>query len=148
MRLLWLVALGSTLASIGAGTTAQRFLRKPLIIDGILGLQYAENPGIAFGFFLGSSVQYVLIVVVFLLVISFTRYVRTPIQEWEFGLIIGGGLANILDRIAGGTVTDFLFLWPLPLFNIADACITIGAALLLFQEVMEKRGLRRGGGGC
>ena len=61
----------------------------------------------------------------------------------SLGLVIGGALGNVIDRIRFGAVIDFLdfhffgFHWPA--FNIADAAIFIGVALLLFETIMEPK---------
>jgi signal peptidase II len=51
-----------------------------------------------------------------------------------FGLVIGGGLANLIDRLWLGSVRDFFFIGFLPAFNLADLAIGIGAMLLIVQR--------------
>lgn len=59
-------------------------------------------------------------------------------------LILGGALGNVIDRIAYGHVVDFLLFywkdWHYPAFNIADTCITLGAILLILDELLRLRG--------
>ena len=59
-------------------------------------------------------------------------------------LILGGALGNVIDRIAYGHVVDFLLFywknWHYPAFNIADTCITVGAILLIIDEILRLRG--------
>jgi signal peptidase II len=59
-------------------------------------------------------------------------------------LILGGALGNVIDRIAYGHVVDFLLFywkdWYYPAFNIADTCITLGAILLILDELLRLRG--------
>ena len=59
-------------------------------------------------------------------------------------LILGGALGNVIDRLAYGHVIDFLLFywknWYYPAFNIADTCITLGAILLILDEVIRLRG--------
>ncbi|WP_114814711.1 signal peptidase II [Paraburkholderia kururiensis] len=61
-------------------------------------------------------------------------------------LILGGALGNVIDRLAYGHVIDFLDFhvraWHWPAFNLADSAITIGAALLVFDELRRVRGSR------
>ncbi|CAG4890197.1 signal peptidase II [Paraburkholderia saeva] len=61
-------------------------------------------------------------------------------------LILGGALGNVIDRLVYGHVIDFLDFhvraWHWPAFNIADSAITIGAALLVFDELRRVRGAR------
>ena len=59
-------------------------------------------------------------------------------------LILSGALGNVIDRVAYGHVIDFLLFywqnWYYPAFNIADSCITLGAILLILDEVLRLRG--------
>ena len=58
-------------------------------------------------------------------------------------LILGGALGNVLDRLLHGHVIDFLLFhyrqWEFPAFNVADSAITIGAALLILDELLRVR---------
>ncbi|WP_294345338.1 signal peptidase II [Prosthecochloris sp.] len=117
------------------------------LIANWLKLTYTENSGIAFGVSLGS--QAVLITITTLILAALLVYVvlsknRKPSFFVTFGLILGGGIGNLIDRATVGRVVDFIHvdiyqgylfgswvsLWPV--FNIADSAITIGACLLLF----------------
>lgn len=59
-------------------------------------------------------------------------------------LILGGALGNVIDRVAYGHVIDFLLFywgnWYFPAFNLADTCITLGAMLLILDEILRMRG--------
>ncbi len=61
-------------------------------------------------------------------------------------LILGGAIGNVIDRIAYGHVVDFLLFywrdWYYPAFNIADICITLGAMLLILDELLRLKGTR------
>jgi signal peptidase II len=61
-------------------------------------------------------------------------------------LILGGAIGNVIDRIAYGHVIDFLLFywrdWYYPAFNIADTCITLGAMLLILDELLRMKGTR------
>ena len=92
------------------------------------------NEGAAFGIFQGASGFFtVLAIVVSLLIIIY--YPKIESGVWllrvAMGLQLGGALGNLFDRLTIGYVTDFLSLGKFPVFNVADASITIGAALLL-----------------
>ncbi|MBE0467694.1 MAG: signal peptidase II, partial [Candidatus Desulforudis sp.] len=103
-------------------------------------LTYILNPGGAFGV-LGDR-QGLLLGVSLLAVaaILFTvfRSVRTG-YVWPVGLLLGGALGNLADRIRYGKVVDFIDLGFWPVFNLADVAIVAGAALLALAM------LRRGG---
>ena len=67
---------------------------------------------------------------------------RNPTQKlfcWALALILGGALGNLIDRVAYGHVIDFLDFhlagWHWPAFNVADAAITLGAALFVLDEL-------------
>jgi signal peptidase II len=63
-------------------------------------------------------------------------------------LIVSGALGNAIDRLRHGSVVDFIYVhwrsWDFPAFNVADSCITIGAALILLDALLEFRRERRG----
>ena len=117
-----------------------------VLIADWLKLTYTENTGIAFGISLGSHSLLiaitVLILAALLLYVVFSKN-RTPVFLVTFGLILGGGVGNLIDRVAFGRVVDFIHvdiyqgylfgswmsLWPV--FNIADSAITVGACILL-----------------
>ena len=68
-----------------------------------------------------------------------------PLFAWALSLILGGAVGNVVDRLMHGHVIDFLdFHWGprhFPAFNVADSAITVGAALLILDEI---RRVRRG----
>lgn len=117
-----------------------------VLIADWLKLTYTENTGIAFGISLGSHSLLIaitaLILAALLLYVLFSKN-RTPVFLVTFGLILGGGIGNLIDRVAFGRVVDFIHvdiyqgylfgswmsLWPV--FNIADSAITVGACILL-----------------
>lgn len=66
-------------------------------------------------------------------------------HQLGLGLIIGGAIGNLLDRIQHGAVVDFILVyhgtWSFPAFNLADSCITVGVILLLADTVCKKEGV-------
>jgi len=95
-----------------------------------LGLAYGENSGIAFGLFRQSSVL-TLTLAAILAIVSIGSFVWVHRSNTAVliggGLIAGGAIGNILDRIRFGHVRDFIAIGPWPSFNVADSAITIGA---------------------
>jgi signal peptidase II len=93
-----------------------------------------HNRGVAFGFLPGNEVLVTVLVALALVVLLcyFARHVARPLMWLPTGMITGGALGNILDRVRHGSVTDFIKL-PLgwPPFNLADASITLGILILL-----------------
>jgi signal peptidase II len=107
-------------------------------------LVYTRNHGVAFGFLPGNQVAVTILIALALvaLVVYFTLHIARPLLWLPTGMIAGGALGNILDRVRHGSVTDFIKL-PLgwPPFNLADASITIGV-LILFVLVDRSRGAK------
>lgn len=108
-------------------------------------LVYTHNHGIAFGLFGGAQVYVtvLLAVVVLAVVVYFVRRAGQGLLWLPTGLLIGGALGNVLDRLRDGSVTDFIKL-PLgwPPFNLADVSITVAVlllALLVGREAEERR---------
>lgn len=63
--------------------------------------------------------------------------------SWALALILGGALGNVVDRLLHGYVVDFIQVhyagWYFPSFNVADSAITVGAALLILDEILRVR---------
>jgi signal peptidase II len=56
-----------------------------------------------------------------------------------FGMVIGGALGNLVDRVSQGYVADFIVLKPFPVFNVADIGITVGLSLLFLLFLLESK---------
>ena len=105
-----------------------------------------RNTGIAFGQLQdgGAIVAVVVAVAVAALLAYFARNARRRLMWLPTGMLLGGALGNIVDRLREGAVIDFLKLPYWPAFNVADASITIGVlVLLVFVERAD--GARRRG---
>ncbi len=105
------------------------------IIDNLFSLTYVENRGVAFGMFTDMRWIFVIITSIMLVAIIFYMFKKRPQGKFFYicaGLIIGGGIGNLIDRILYGYVIDYLSLsfFP-PVCNFADYCITIGTVLLV-----------------
>ena len=100
-----------------------------------------RNRGVAFGFLPGSHVGITILIAIALavLLVYFALHTSTPWIWLPTGMLLGGAIGNVLDRVRHGSVTDFVKL-PLgwPPFNVADASITLGI-LLLFVLVDRSR---------
>ena len=118
-----------------------------VVIQDFFDFRYSENPGSAFGLFRDASYARELLFVIGLIalgVIVVFLY-RAPAGRWrlsaELGLLGGGAVGNIIDRVLFGRVTDFI-LWKIhghewPVFNIADAALVVGVVGLLFDAKPE-----------
>jgi signal peptidase II len=108
------------------------------IIGSTVELVHLENRGVAFGLLDSHPVLAAAgVVAVFIMVlVILIRSPRTSVASGiAAGLLIGGALSNLIDRVGDSRVTDFISVSRWPAFNLADAGITIGAALLLLQAV-------------
>jgi signal peptidase II len=107
-------------------------------VIGPLSFVNVHNRGVAFGF-LGKGGVLVLVVTLSalaLLVGYFARHAERPLLWLPTGLVLGGALGNLVDRVHQGYVTDFIHVPHWPAFNVADACITCGVvALVLVLEL-------------
>ena len=110
------------------------------IIDGWLGFTFVENPGAAFGTFRsGGSVIAVAAIIISLVVIGAMAFPRPRLELVALGLVLGGAVGNLVDRIArgpglvDGKVIDWIELWIIPTFNIADMAVNAAVVLLLVQ---------------
>ena len=135
--ILAIASLALDLVTKGMANT-KLVLGRPIdVLGDIFRLTLVHNTGTAFGLFQGMRWPFVLfscVAVVAILVLFFRLRERTWTQVAALGLLLGGALGNLHDRALVGAVTDFIEVgiaghyWPV--FNIADAAITIGVALL------------------
>ena len=149
MHLLGIITGAALLLSVASAQLVNRFLVERIAVLGpFAGFELSHNSGIAFGLRLPPVMQEILIGIALVIVaIIAIRSVRARSGESRlsaagrvaFGLILGGGLANIIDRIPDGLVTDFIQIGTFPTFNVADSCITIGAILLLVESFAHRR---------
>ncbi len=141
---LLLVTLGSLVSGLFVGWIVRVYLTIPLrLLGDWLVLRHAENPGIAFGVRMPSPWQEILILAALALVASIAIRCRTVLGKVAYGIILGGALANVWDRLVDGTVTDYFAVGSFPVFNVADSCITIGVVLLLAESIGVGRIMRR-----
>ncbi|MQY66010.1 MAG: signal peptidase II [Clostridia bacterium] len=105
------------------------------IIKSVFHITYVENRGIAFGLFpQGSSLFIVISLIIILGIIFFERkkVIKSLKERFCLGLILGGALGNLIDRLRFGFVIDFLDFRIWPVFNLADSGVCIGGILMVF----------------
>lgn len=105
------------------------------IIKSVFHITYVENRGIAFGLFpQGSSLFIVISLIIILVIIFFERkkVIKSLKERFCLGLILGGALGNLIDRLRFGFVIDFLDFRIWPVFNLADSGVCIGGILMVF----------------
>jgi signal peptidase II len=125
---------------------SQLWLDENVKVLGPFSIHHVQNSGIAFGLFAQATgvVIVLTLVAVGWMVVYFSRSgARHPLLPVAVGLLIGGSVSNLADRIRLGHVTDFLDLRYWPAFNLADSFIVIGVAILLGALVSADRTPRR-----
>jgi signal peptidase II len=114
-------------------------------VAGPLSIHHVQNSGIAFGLFASATVGVTVVtgIAVVWMVVFFARSgARHPVLPAALGLLIGGSLSNLVDRIRLHHVTDFIDFGWWPAFNLADSFIVIGVAILLYALVGSDRAPR------
>jgi signal peptidase II len=122
----------------------------------------SKNPGIAFSFFSNGSgmLTRVILIAGSVLIIGLIAWLLVAGRDASaanaagLALLLGGAAGNLTDRIVHGAVTDFLEVWvrflpfslfnPWPTFNVADAGVTIGALLLLYDVIFHSQKGKQG----
>ena len=109
----------------------------------LLRLTYVQNTGAAFGLFKGGQLVFILVSlgVIGWILRETVRAGGQAGRAWlaAAGLVLGGAAGNLLDRVRLGHVIDFIDLRVWPVFNVGDAAITVGVALLILQSLRAGR---------
>jgi signal peptidase II len=114
---------------------------------GPLSLTLAHNTGVAFGLAGGAGVGLVLVTLAALALIAYV-FGRDPERKgmWvAVGLLAGGALGNLIDRLVAGEVTDYIVVGSWPPFNLADIAITAGVVLMVLIYLREAEPGAEGG---
>jgi signal peptidase II len=106
---------------------------------GPLSLTLAHNDGVAFGLAGGAGAGLVLVTAaaLALIVYVFSRDPARPGMWVAVGLLAGGALGNLIDRLTAGEVTDYIDVGSWPAFNLADVAITCGVLLLVLLYLRD-----------
>ncbi|MBL8705709.1 MAG: signal peptidase II [Rhodospirillales bacterium] len=103
------------------------------------------NRGMSFGLFSDSGAKWVLIALALAISAGITWWLRAANgwrQGMALGLVLGGAVGNVIDRLRFGAVYDFLYFhlgdWYWPAFNLADSAITVGVVLLVWDSLFEQ----------
>jgi len=148
----WLGLAAVALAALAADQLTKAVVSNNLALDeaihvlGPFSIHHVQNSGIAFGLF--SSATAVVIVltsvaVAWMLVFFARSGSRHPILPAALGLVIGGSVSNLMDRVRLGHVTDFLDFRYWPAFNLADTFIVVGVVILFVILLFTDREPRR-----
>lgn len=115
------------------------------LIPGFFQLVYIRNPGAAWGVFGGQTHLLSLLsfgMLVFLLAFRRSIIGDTRVHRFAFGLLLGGIIGNLIDRVKHGSVVDFLDVyfgdWHWPAFNVADSAICVSVFLYILSSFWMK----------
>ncbi len=112
------------------------------VIKNIFHITLVFNRGAAFGILQKNSVFLIYIGIIFILIFLFLikhEKIKSRLFLIAAGLILGGALSNLGDRLFLGYVVDYIDLRIWPVFNLSDSCITVGAGLLLWDSFRRRR---------
>ncbi len=147
MRTRWILVILAAAPVFALDQLAKAWVEQALTPSGepvslLLGwiqLAYHENTGLAFGLFPDQGGLLSAIAGVVLILLAYTYQHLLPAESrWvtvAVGLIFGGGLSNLLDRLRQGYVIDFIQIGWWPVFNLADSAITLGVIALAFHII-------------
>jgi signal peptidase II len=122
--------------------SSQLDLGEELHVVGPFSIHHLQNSGIAFGLFASATgivIALTTIAVAWMLVFFARSGARHPVLPAALGLVIGGSVSNLIDRVRLGHVTDFLDLRYWPAFNLADSFIVVGVVILLATLILGER---------
>ncbi len=144
----WTSLFAVALAAIGADQLTKAIVTRRLglfeevHVVGPLSIHHVQNSGIAFGLFASATAVVILLTaaaVAWMLYFFARSGARHPVLPIALGLVIGGSLSNLVDRVRLGHVTDFLDFKFWPAFNLADTFIVVGVAVLLITLIAADR---------
>ena len=148
----WLSLALVTVAAVVADQVTKHIVSSQLALGdevaviGPFSIHHVQNSGIAFGLFADATLAVIILTTVavgWMLVFFARAGARHPVLPVALGLLLGGSISNLADRVRLGHVTDFLDLRYWPAFNIADVCIVVGVVLLVGTMLAGERSPRR-----
>jgi signal peptidase II len=105
-------------------------------------LFYTRNEGVAFSLLEGAGARWILVGIQSLLVVAIIVIIIAAIKRgarlvalFSLAMMLGGGIGNLIDRVAYGSVVDFVSVGNFPVFNFADSCLTVGCAILIIHMI-------------
>jgi signal peptidase II len=148
----WFALAAVAIAAVAADQLTKHIVSSRLSLNdevhviGPLSIHHVQNSGIAFGLFASATAVVILLtgIAIGWMLLFFARSgARHPVLPVALGLVIGGSVSNLVDRVRLGHVTDFLDLRFWPAFNLADSFIVVGVAVLLGVLVVADRAPHR-----
>ncbi len=115
------------------------------VLGSVVQLTYVRNTGVAFGQLSDSGALVALLVAaaVGILLWYFLTHLDTPWIWLPAGMVVGGALGNVIDRVGQGAVTDYVKLPGWPSFNVADVAITGGVIIMVVVAELHARRQRK-----
>jgi signal peptidase II len=144
----WLALAAIAVAAVVADQVTKHIVASRLSLGegvhvvGPFTIRHVQNSGIAFGLFSNATAGVIVVTAVAVgwMLAYFARSgARHPVLPVALGLVIGGSVSNLADRVRLGFVTDFLDFRYWPAFNVADSCIVIGVGILLAALMLTER---------
>jgi len=133
---------------IGLDQLSKYLVRTNMVLNtsvpehGFFRFTYGTNTGGVFGFFTNQTFLITVaavIAVVVILLYSRHRMAHSMLMKVSLGMLLGGSIGNLIDRIRLGAVTDFIDIGAWPVFNLADSAIDIGVVLLIIYILFRMR---------
>ena len=121
---------------------ANMSLRESIPEEGFFRFTYETNTGGVFGFFSNQTFLITvaaIIAVVVILLYSRHKMAQSMLVKVSLGMILGGSIGNLIDRVRLGAVTDFIDVGAWPVFNLADSAIDVGVMLLIIYVLIKMR---------
>jgi signal peptidase II len=144
----WTSLAAVALSALGADQLTKAIVTNRLDLNdevhvvGSFSIHHVTNSGIAFGLFASATPIVILLTglaVAWMLYFFARSGSRHPVLPVALGLVIGGSVSNLIDRIRLGHVTDFLDFRYWPAFNLADTFIVVGVAALLLALILSDK---------
>jgi signal peptidase II len=145
----WLALAAVATSAVVADQVTKYVVASNLSLDdglhviGPFWIRHVQNSGIAFGLFSSATAAVIVltgIAIAWMLGYFARSGARHPVLPIALGLVIGGSVSNLADRVRLGHVTDFLDFRYWPAFNLADSFIVVGVGILLAALVLADRG--------
>ena len=149
----WCLAGGLAALVLAADQVSKAVVEADLVpgekvdVLGPLQITLAHNEGVAFGLAGGAGAPLILLTLVALGAVGY-MFARKPTRPGMWiatGLVAGGAVGNLVDRVRAGAVTDFIHISSWPPFNLADAAVVAGVLLLVLIYMRDAEGSGAGG---
>jgi signal peptidase II len=140
----------AALATVVVDQVSKHFVRTEMALgqkipeEGFFQITYSINTGGVFGLFADQA--FLITIIAIAGIIAILVYSRYPafkglLVKIALGLLLGGAVGNMIDRVRFGWVTDFIHIGGWPVFNLGDSAIVIGVIIMIYQFIFRIRKL-------